>query len=172
MPEPEVEAVIEDLIFENKLIFVAASNTGGYGSRPWPASRLGVFAIHAANEFGKVDDNMNPQPVPGKDNFATFGCDVVSYWNGHHRSISGTSFATPVAAAIAANVLEFARRTQKETVVKGLSRYSAMRRLFREHMTTNNVDGVYHCFHPWAKGLWDDDADFKNIGQVLKEASI
>lgn len=178
MPQPEVAKVIKDLVSNNKLIFAAASNTGGYGSRLWPASSVGVFAIHATNESGKtntIDTNMNPPPLTGKDNFATFGCDVVSYWKGHYRSISGTSFATPVAAAIGANILEYARRTQPENVANGLTRYGAMRDLFRDRMTPNNVDGHYHCFHPWVEGLWDggtDPKDIKKIGDVLWEVSV
>lgn len=172
MHEPELAQVIKDLISNNKLIFVAASNTGGYGSRLWPASCFGVFAIHATNEFGTPDTNMNPPPLPTKDdNFATYGCNVESYWKGHYRSISGTSFATPVAAAVCANILEFARRTQDKTVVNGLTRYSAMRALFRDHMTLNNLNGHYHCFHLWTKGLWDENEDRDGIRDVLWKAS-
>ncbi|KAI8634153.1 hypothetical protein F5Y19DRAFT_412143 [Xylariaceae sp. FL1651] len=171
MPIPEVDTAIRDLLSANKLIFVAASNTGGFGSRLWPASRPGVFAIHATNEFGNVDINLNPQPIAHADNFATYGCDIESYWKGHHRSISGTSFATPVAAAIAANVLEYARRTLSEPIIKDFTRYSAMQALFRRHMTPNSVDGVYHRFHPWAEGLWDGDTDSEEIGRVLWDVS-
>ncbi|KAL7943958.1 peptidase S8/S53 domain-containing protein [Trichoderma barbatum] len=170
--EPGVERVIKNLISNNKLIFAAASNTGGYGSRLWPAKQPGVFAIHAANEFGTVDPDMNPQPLTNTDNFSTLGCKVNSYWGGHHRSISGTSFATPVAAATAANILEYARRTQPENVVKGLTRYSAMRTLFRNYMTLNKVEGAYHSFHPWAEGLWDGKTKREDIARVLWNVSI
>ncbi|KAL8375692.1 hypothetical protein RB595_007009 [Gaeumannomyces hyphopodioides] len=169
--EPKVGQAIRDLTYDNKLIFVAASNTGGYGLRLWPASMLSVFAIHAANEFGNVDRNMNPSPQPSGDNFATFGYGVKSYWKGHYRVISGTSFATPVAAAIAANILEFVRRTQPPNIIKDFTKYGVMRKLFRERMTENRGDGVYHLFKPWAEGLWDGRMDRKSIDEVLLEVS-
>lgn len=170
-PKPELATVIKNLIDRNKLIFAAASNTGGFGSRQWPAKEIGVFAIHAANETGTVDSDMNLQPQTPGDNFTTFGCEVDSFWEGHRRLISGTSFATPVAAAIAANILEYARR-KHSNIAGNLARYGAMRTLFRNYMTPNNADGVYHSFYPWAKGLWDGETDAKQIGDILRAATI
>lgn len=153
---------------ENKLVFAAASNTGGNGSRTWPANQVGVFCIHAANERGTVDPDMNPHALAGRDNFATYGCGIESYWNGHYRSISGTSFATPIAAAIAANIIDIARRKLPSHEADELSRYKTMKDLFRTHMTDNHLDGRYHYIKPWKEGLWDQASDADQVVQKLQ----
>lgn len=167
MALPEVELAIKNLISRQKLIFAAASNEGSLGSRMWPAKRHGVFAIHATNDLGEPDTKLNPGIESHGDNFAVFGSHVQSYWDGKHRSISGTSFASPVAAAIAANVLEIARRTLPESSARGLTRYSAMRHLFRDQMSGNSVDGVYHVVTPWQIGLWHKDTSEKEIADMI-----
>lgn len=164
---PEVEPVIKDLISRQKLIFAAASNEGPLGARMWPANRHGVFAIHATNDSGDYNTTLNPGIKSHGDNFAVFGSQVQSYWDGKHRSITGTSFASPVAAAIAANVLEIARRTLPESLAKGLTRYSTMRGLFRDHMSMNNMDGVYHVVTPWETGLWDNYTSREEIKEKI-----
>ncbi|KAL7892161.1 hypothetical protein HDV63DRAFT_390715 [Trichoderma sp. SZMC 28014] len=168
-PQPEVATVIKSLIDKNKLIFAAASNTGGYGARSWPAKEIGVFAIHANDEFGKVNKHMNPPIQTPGDNFSTFGWKVDSFWGGHHRSISGTSFATPVAAAIAANILEYARR-KHSNVAENLARYGAMSALFRNYISSYR-DG-YCVLHPWAEKLWGGETDDEHIENNLRTATV
>lgn len=164
---PEVKPVIQDLISRQKLIFAAASNEGSYGSRMWPAKQRGVFAIHATNDLGEPDYKLNPGFQSDGDNFAVLGSQVQSYWDGKHRSISGTSFASPVAAAIAANVLEIARRTLPASFARGLTRYGVMRRLFREHMSGNTVNGVPHIVTPWQAGLWDNNTPQEKVADII-----
>ena len=78
----------------------------------WPARDLDVISIHAANSDGNAA-GTNPKPEIGKD-LTILGVDVVSAWISTDpskpatRSMSGTSVATPVAAGVAALVLEFA----------------------------------------------------------------
>lgn len=158
---------------DKKLIFAAASNTGANGSRSWPASQRGVFCIHATNERGVANPGLNPVALSHQDNFATLGDTVRSHWDGKSRCISGTSFATPVAAAVAANVLEFARQHLARDHADVFARYGVMRRLFRDHMTDNGgSDGVYHYIKPWRTGLWDEGADVEAIAKKLTDISI
>ncbi len=90
----------------DKLMFAAASNEGGNKGRSRPSKDSRVICIHACDGKGNNGD-MNPSPVRNKDNFTTLGVAVQSRWKKKTVYKSGTSFATPVAAAIAANVLEF-----------------------------------------------------------------
>ncbi|KAJ2987334.1 hypothetical protein NUW58_g4566 [Xylaria curta] len=166
-PDRMLAQEIETMVVKKKLIFAASSNTGQFGGRAWPATAPGVFAIHATNEHGTVDTDMNPEPLPSKDNFATLGCKIESYWNGHFRSISGTSFAAPIAAAIAANIIEFIRR-QLPDVAEEFTSYRIMRGLFRDHMTMNSTGGIYHKFKPWAKGLWDEENEMEDVCKELR----
>ncbi|KAI3320650.1 peptidase S8/S53 domain-containing protein [Xylariaceae sp. AK1471] len=167
-PDYSLAQEINKMVMNSKLIFAAASNTGQFGGRTWPATAPGVFAIHATNEYGTVDTDMSPEPHPHKDNFATYGCDIESYWKDHYRSISGTSFAAPIAAAIAANIVEFIRR-QQPSIAEVFTNYRIMSGLFRRHMTVNSKDGKYHTFMPWAKGLWDEDNEIEDVGEKLYE---
>lgn len=91
----------------DKLIFTAASNEGGNKDRSRPGRDPQVICIHACDGKGNKGD-MNPDPLKKRDNFATLGVAVKSEWKWKTVYKSGTSFATPVAASIAANVLEFA----------------------------------------------------------------
>ncbi|KAJ0137111.1 Vacuolar calcium ion transporter [Fusarium oxysporum f. sp. albedinis] len=109
-PSPRLNKVLNRLILNCKLIFTATSNSGGNKSRPWLASHPGVFCIHTTNQRGNTNRDINPTAQYSKDNFATLSKNIKSYWNGEKRYISGTSFATLIAAAMAANILEFAQR--------------------------------------------------------------
>ena len=77
---------------------------------------------------------MNVLPSRKQDNVATLGHDIDSFWDGKRCSISSTSLATPVAAAIAANVLEFVGREVGEDVASLFETYPHMRQLFIKQM--------------------------------------
>lgn len=149
---PEIREVIDDLVGKGKLIFAAASNGGGNVSRAYPASNDGVFAIHAARGNGERN-SMNP-PKRFGDNFSTLGVAIDSQWKGKEVSISGTSFATPVAASIAADVLEFTRRalTEDDDRPEFFHSYQGMGVLFR--CLKDEVDG-YDYIKPWQVGYWE-----------------
>ncbi|KAH8746531.1 peptidase S8/S53 domain-containing protein, partial [Diaporthe sp. PMI_573] len=94
-------------LFQNatrKLIFAAAGNKGGNSPQGWPASRDNVMAIHASFRLGSAA-LFNPSPE-NEYNFATLS---VEREEEQHIHVSGTSFATLIAAGIAANILKFAR---------------------------------------------------------------
>ncbi|EHK44518.1 hypothetical protein TRIATDRAFT_201334 [Trichoderma atroviride IMI 206040] len=104
-----IDKAIETAI-ENKIsIFAAAANGGGNELRVYPAKRGdGVLAIHASDGMGN-DGGISPTPMKNRDNFSTLGIAVPSKWSKEAIAISGTSFATPIAASLAANMLELAR---------------------------------------------------------------
>ncbi|KAF8861598.1 putative subtilisin, partial [Acephala macrosclerotiorum] len=122
-----------------KIIFAAAGNKGGNGQQAWPARKKGVIAIHATDWYGTAA-NFNSTSDEGNVNFATLGRDIRVEWlsdvdsgEWKNRYISGTSFATPIAAGIAANVLEFARHKLKRTTRRRdrLFSHDGMRKIFR-----------------------------------------
>jgi hypothetical protein len=156
---PKVRNMIETLVLGGKLIFAAASNSGGNGDRACPACEFGVFAIHATDENGDGVRRMNPPRCPEpNDNFSTLGSKIDSFWNGHDVHISGTSFATPIAAAMAANALEYARcKLTKEHDNPGFfRRFIGMRALFK---AMADSIGDYDYVKPWKHGMWDDSTD-------------
>ncbi|EWG35898.1 hypothetical protein FVEG_14583 [Fusarium verticillioides 7600] len=172
-PSLQLERVLDKLVLNRKLIFAAASNSGGNRSRPWPANHPGVFCIHATNERAVPNLNMNPVAKSSVDNFATLGENIQSYWQGEERCISGTSFATPIAAAMAANILEFVRRNLRVDEAYALQAYGPMRRLFRYKMTDNGeTNGAYHCIKPWSDQLWGSGANNEHVARVFSEFLI
>ncbi|PKK40870.1 hypothetical protein CI102_14889, partial [Trichoderma harzianum] len=101
-----------------KLVFAAAGNWGVYKRRAFPARKEGVIAVHASDGSGE-GAKFNPNPE-SKLNLSTLGENIKIRWpdpdnygDMKDRYISGSSFATPIAVGIAANVLEFARHRLK-----------------------------------------------------------
>jgi hypothetical protein len=98
---------------KNILLFAAASNKGREFGATFPASDPSVICIYATDGHG-YGTKLNPQIHNRKTRFATLGHAVKSIKAGTKTGEargSGTSYATPIAAAIAANILELALRT-------------------------------------------------------------
>jgi hypothetical protein len=161
---PQIRREIDNLVGKRKLIFAAASNGGGNGTRAYPARNDGVFAIHATKGLGERS-RLSPPRLKGSafDNFATLGEAIDSRWKDSDITISGTSFATPVAAAIAANVLEFSRRAliANDDHPEFFDSYQGMGTLFR--CLKDKVDG-YDYLKPWRPGFWEE---LRSRGQFL-----
>ncbi|EXK27691.1 hypothetical protein FOMG_15919 [Fusarium oxysporum f. sp. melonis 26406] len=169
---PTLRPVIKKLKTAQKLIFAAASNSGGNGKRSYPANEAGVFAIHATKGDGSTPENLNPPRLHGPDNFATLGWKIPSSWNGDKVFISGTSFATPVAAAMAANLMEIICRTPTESNGRGSRRvggYGDMRRLL---LKMQHEVGNYQYLRPWAQGMFDGNKDFSEMRDELQSLLI
>ena len=108
----------------------------------------------------------------------TIPLDIQSNWKETGKRnppkpiyLSGTSFATPIAAAIAANVLEWARWNLKLTKDQKRLLYSAgyVRKIFVKMMQARS--GI-HYVQPWT--LWNDGWDNgsgvkKSVREVLAE---
>jgi len=96
------------------IIFAAASNSGSqfpHKRVAFPARLSGhVFSIRSATAQRKLAD-ASPVPRAGEDNFAVLGEAITAAYVGNKDSayFSGSSFATPVAAGIAALILEFSK---------------------------------------------------------------
>ena len=171
-----------------KIIFAAAGNNrGGNTRRSWPASRNGAIAVHATDGMG-TPVNINPSREGGVC-FATLGMNIPYTLYYHNEDgdlddrevyISGTSFATPIAAGIAANILEYARLhidELDEDRKKRLYSGPCMRRIFTALSQERNG---YHYVQPWTfweqrmdGGEWDGndyprgDPNGDNVAQAL-----
>lgn len=115
----ELEQAIRDAEHANILIFAAASNDGGNRKRAYPARADRVICVHSSDGQGNPSD-FSPTPVENQDNFSTLGEAVRSSWPVELCDLekdpeamiykSGTSFATPIAVAMAAFLLLYARQ--------------------------------------------------------------
>jgi hypothetical protein len=142
------------------IMLAAASNKGGNGVITWPARLPQVICIYATDSFGNRCD-FTPSPSDNADNFSVLGHAVKSFWPPHLKQgfevpKSGTSTATPIAAGIAALVLQYMRvvlskRAQipksDAEVFSKLRTTAGMSRMFRQ-MVTNKRDG-YDYILPW-----------------------
>ena len=109
-----IEKAIERASGKDVIVFASASNSGTNRKIPFPASHFRVIGINSA-DGGGAGSRYNPPPLPTNHNFSVLGEAVSSAWppglgQGVEKRQWGTSTSTPIAAAIAALVLEFARQ--------------------------------------------------------------
>jgi hypothetical protein len=162
-PDPSIDAAI-DMALKPKvkserprIVFAAAANGGAGQARAWPACKRGVICVNASDGHGGSSDWINPAAIPGEDNFMTLGINVESKWKKKLVSKSGTSFATPLAAALAANLLEFARiKVEMNEVQKDLLYSSKGLRTLLKRLSVET--GGYRFLCPW-KG-------FEGVGRL------
>jgi hypothetical protein len=112
------------------LIFAAAGNWGLNRDPAFPAQQRGVFCIYASDGNGSRE-NINRKDE-GNCSFTTLGVAIPSRWKEEDTFVTGTSYATPIAAAIAASILEFARREMDLDVYywRMLTSYQGMQKVF------------------------------------------
>ena len=116
--EPIARA-IQDAFKRKTIMFAAASNLGANGPKGYgvtfPAWMPEVICVNASDGYGKYS-SFNPEPRPGSFNFLTLGEAVLAAerlgggGDGPAKPesrLTGTSFSTPVAAAMAALFIEF-----------------------------------------------------------------
>ncbi|KAF2230733.1 subtilisin-like protein [Viridothelium virens] len=115
--EPNIDAALDKALRPRgsnnrsyeKIVFAAASNEGARRACAFPARKPGVIRVNASDGNGGDIQRLSPGVDPNTENFVTLGINILSRWQGTDTLISGTSFATPIAAAIAADILELAR---------------------------------------------------------------
>ncbi|RMJ10267.1 hypothetical protein CDV36_010102 [Fusarium kuroshium] len=133
------------------LFFAAASNFGK--NEPWtyPASDPNVIAVYALDGHGNDSGGTNPSPKEGHDNFGTLGLGIPVMWDGNTIYKSGSSFASPTAAAIAANVIDWLynmrqRGSFTETQYQFLRQLDGIRLIFKRQGVK---DGHLLSIAPW-----------------------
>ncbi|KAM0259351.1 hypothetical protein ACHAQJ_003383 [Trichoderma viride] len=137
----DLEDAIDRAYGKKILIFAAASNSGGRLGRAYPASSSQVICVHSTNTLGTPSD-FSPTAEPDNLNFATVGESIESAWpmllchdlatpQRYVKSRSGTSYATPIMAGIAAFLLQYARLHLPERASSALKRKEKMEALLK-----------------------------------------
>ncbi|KAI0180728.1 pfs domain-containing protein [Hypoxylon sp. FL1284] len=151
----DLEEAIMNAYSNHVLLFAAASNSGGQLGRAYPAREQNVICIHSTDANGNRSQ-FSPTAVPDDINLATVGEAVESAWPVHLcddvtnpsciKYKSGTSYATPIAAGIAAFLLQYARQylPGKAGMLKRQKRMKdVLRRVAEKGSTYKPRDGYY-----------------------------
>ncbi|RBR10309.1 hypothetical protein FVER53590_11628 [Fusarium verticillioides] len=166
----EMDNAIRSAYQSNKLLFAAASNYGANKRRTYPANATTVFCIHATDGNGNKS-GMDPIPLNNCANFTTLGVAVpCGHSNGSESFLSGSSYSTPIAAGIAANLLDQGRVLQRDGILNAeecnrLHGYDGMKRVFE--LMACKTDG-YDYLAPW--NLWHDQTDANTVWANIKQA--
>ncbi|KAJ4857128.1 subtilase family domain-containing protein [Trichoderma breve] len=162
----ELDAAINKAIAAGKIVLAAAGNDGNNKPRAHPGRNRNVLCIHASNGKGK-DGGISPRALDNDDNFMTLGTAIPLNWKGKEVVKSGTSFATAVAAAIAANALAIISRDGllNEDQVKRLYSCDGMRLIFA--LLSSQSDNGYKYVAPW--NLWVGDRSSELIQHQILE---
>ncbi|KAL7953373.1 peptidase S8/S53 domain-containing protein [Trichoderma compactum] len=144
--------------------FTAASNSGGNKPRAYPSNRgPPVICVYASDGLGN-DGGISPDPLPDESNFSTLGISIASKWKGDEVLKSGTSFATPIAAALVTDVLEFARHKcdLDEFEFNSLRGYDGICKILKLMVRKRQGHDYLMPLH-----LWDGQNDDETIIQKL-----
>ncbi|KAI1390038.1 peptidase S8/S53 domain-containing protein [Hypoxylon trugodes] len=165
----EIDEAIRIAYSAGKLLFAAASNSGGNAQRTYPASDPRVICVHATDGLGNNTGGMNPPVDIWGDNFATLGLCIPCSWGNNIVYKSGTSFATPIAAGIAANVIDYATYSYSlgklsAEKYRKIRRGDGMRKLFMQLLSIQR-DG-FRYIAPWH--LWKPELDDEYVWAKLR----
>ncbi|KAL1873557.1 hypothetical protein Daus18300_003922 [Diaporthe australafricana] len=118
-----------------QLFFAAAANEGENQPRAFPSTHPLVFCVHASDGNGN-DSGINPFHEHAENNVMTLGVGITLLDDDEEVIKDGTSFATAIAAGLAASILDLTSRvSQLEDESKAALRTKrGMRMLFR-HMS-------------------------------------
>lgn len=157
--EPIVDHALTHAVSKNTILFAAASNSGNRHSIAWPARAEQVICIHSLHGDG---DHSSYTPNSRPQDYGILGEAVSSYWPLHFNAgievlQSGTSCAAPIAAGVAALVLEYTQHKLPlyaragsqvdEYVIRRLRSNAGMRQVFGL-MAENR--GGHNCVIPWS----------------------
>jgi subtilisin family serine protease len=166
----DIRTAIKYARLQDVLFFVAASNLGGNEDTAFPAKHSEVISIRATCGEGNFA-GFNPNPDPDLPNFGTLGEAVSSAWlstQGDSSRKTGTSIATPIAAGLAAVVLEYVgAKLAEDRWLSDADKYdlwwkantlSGMRIMFQ--ILAGTAREAPRCFYvaPWNLGadwVWD-----------------
>lgn len=150
-----LQNVIKDVVAKGTLVFAAASNYGNMRRVTFPARMKNhVFCIFATNANAKVADSslsFNPPGRPRCNNFAILGENIQIDPVPWCKPVSGTSYATSIAAGLAARLLDFSRQEAPKTQIRkleSLHSFEGMSAIFQK-LAAETSASEYQCLRPW-----------------------
>ncbi|KAJ4304851.1 hypothetical protein N0V90_000379 [Kalmusia sp. IMI 367209] len=157
--EPIVVKAIKHAYASEVAVFAAAANHGGRDGVAFPTYHLTVFCIHACDGAAKPAA-FTPQPDSEDNTFTTLGVSVLSVclehcvdssslnysedMPGKWTYASGTSMATPLAAALAVNLQDFCQIFYDD--LREQEPHAMLKKTFKSMSRENNP---YRPLTPW-----------------------
>jgi subtilisin family serine protease len=156
---------------KNIIIFAAASNGGGNQDVTYPARNKEVIPIFSTDGVGN-GSTFNPNPIKN-DSFSILGEAIRSSWTTYNSSDttaltklkSGTSYAAPIAAGMAALILDFVK-LRGESCYSELHSQQGMIKAF--DIMESKRDG-YNYLCPWKKVFQAGAASDSILSKICKE---
>ena len=154
---------------KSKVMFASAVGYGFNQRRCYPASNRHVIGIHAVDGRGK-DCGICAAPIKGDYNFSALGVCAESWWGDGKTHVSGSSYATAVAAGAAASLLQFIRlnlELEDAEDMKWLYSTEGIREMLR--MMSTEIDG-YRCIAPSA--LFGPKSTIEDVCKTIMAAVV
>ena len=169
------------------VVFAAAGNNGKQSKTCYPARSPDAICVRSADALGVLSD-FNPPArsgikyyLPGERVASTWPkkiedqVETPSGFQGIWRRLSGTSTATPIAAAIAAQILHFQRYRgssipghQRLEGISALSGIQSILLLMQEESFSGELSAAEHVIvAPWAV-LGDEDTAERRLRDALE----
>jgi hypothetical protein len=169
-PIPIINKAIKYAFYRNVIMFAATSNDGGNEEIAFPASvHEAMIGVNSTNTWGNKSD-FTPNVLPLSENFSILGEAVESSWPKHlkqgpRQCRSGTSYATPIAAGTAANMLFYVRmKVENEAKVKEVAICRGMKKLL---LSMAALIAGYRYIAPWILWRKEDEEILAQIRTAL-----
>ena len=170
-PEP-IRKAVKEAYYKEVLMFASASDCGGNNRITWPARDERVICINATTGNGNKYP-ATPTPRRNQYNFATLGSSVRAWWppkNGGPAKLvyrARTSTATPVAAGIAAFVIDLLRKSREEYLKQSEDRASLEKQYDRSMRRLHTNEGMKAVFKSMVEDEGRDGYDYVAPWRVL-----
>lgn len=146
---------IKQAALSGALVFAAASNYGNMRRVTFPGSmRHYVFCIYATDANAKIAGRAASINPPGRvmaPNFALLGENIVL--SGGlllgDPPLTGTSYATSIAAGLAARLLDFSRQEGPAARIRKLEDLQTFEGMEAVFMKLATPSAEYKCIVPW-----------------------